>query len=57
MGVPKGFILSLLLYSLSTFECIVTHQHIIVKFADETVLVGLISVCGSVDICVWRDCI
>ncbi|KAF0039088.1 hypothetical protein F2P81_009572 [Scophthalmus maximus] len=43
-GVPQGCVLSPLLYSLFTYDC--THVHgsnTIVKFADDTMVVGLIS--------------
>ncbi|KAF7645522.1 hypothetical protein LDENG_00202800 [Lucifuga dentata] len=43
-GAPQGCILSPLLYSLYTSECVATHTtNSIVKFADNTVVVGLIS--------------
>ncbi|KAK1796262.1 hypothetical protein P4O66_009331 [Electrophorus voltai] len=43
-GAPHGCVLSLLLYSLYTYDCTATSSStIIVKFADDTVVMGLIS--------------
>ncbi len=43
-GAPQGCILSPLLYSLYTYDCTATHSStVIVKFANDTTVVGLIT--------------
>ena len=43
-GSPKGYVLSQLLYSLYTHDCTPTHPtNTIIKFADDTTVIGLIS--------------
>ena len=43
-GAPQGCVLSPLLYSLFTHDCLVMHtSNSIIKFADDTTVVGLIS--------------
>ncbi len=44
VGAPQGFVLSPLLYSLYTHDCVSSHSSTsIIKFADDTVVLGLIS--------------
>ncbi len=43
-GAPQGCVLSPLLYSLYTYDCVATHSsNVINKFADDTTVVGLIT--------------
>ena len=43
-GAPKGCVLSSLLYSLFTHDCMARHDsNTIIKFADDTTVVGLIT--------------
>ena len=43
-GAPKGCVLSPLLYSLFTHDCVAKHDsNTIIKFADDTTVVGLIT--------------
>ncbi len=44
VGAPQGCVLSPLLYSLYTHDCVSSHSSTsIVKFADDTVVLGLVS--------------
>jgi hypothetical protein len=44
MGAPQGFVLSPLLYSVFTHDCMVKHDsNTIIKFADNTTVVGLVT--------------
>ncbi len=44
IGAPQGCVLSPMLYSLYTHDCVSSHSSTsIVKFADDTVVLGLIS--------------
>ena len=43
-GAPQGWVLSPLMYSLFTHDCMATHDsNTIIKFADDTTVVGLIT--------------
>ena len=42
-GAPQGCVLSPLLYSLFTHDCVATHASNSIKFADDTTVVGLIT--------------
>ncbi|KAI3359758.1 hypothetical protein L3Q82_014131, partial [Scortum barcoo] len=43
-GTPKACVLSPLLYSLFTHDCVATHSsNTIIKFADDTTVIGLIT--------------
>ncbi len=58
VGAPQGCVLSPLLYSLYTHDCVSSHSSTsIVKFADDTVVLGLVSNNDEADhTCMrWRD--
>jgi gmma-aminobutyric acid receptor subunit gamma/cGMP-dependent protein kinase 2 len=43
-GAPQGWVLSPLLYSLFTHDCVAKHaSNLVIKFADDTTVVGLIT--------------
>ena len=43
-GAPQGWVLSPVLYSLFTHHCVARHDYnILIKFADDTSVVGLIT--------------
>ncbi len=51
-GAPQGCILSPLPYSLYTHDCTATHSsNVIVKFADDTTVIGLITDVSLVPVC------
>jgi hypothetical protein len=42
-GAPQGCVLSPLLYSLFTHDCVAKHDSNFIKFADDTTVLGLIT--------------
>ena len=62
-GAPQWCMLSPLLYSMFTHDCVTTHaSNSIIKFADDTIVVGLITNTGHhwtlpISHCVFKFCI
>ena len=49
-GAPQGYVLSTLLCSLNTHDCVAMHaSNSIIKFADDTTVVGLITTKDEID--------